>query len=73
MNTETVEQFLARGGKIQKCNVNESGFKKSAVVKKSGKMVSAQALLDAAIGTDQEQEVINYLTTQGFEVEYSGR
>ena len=54
---ETVEAFLARGGKVI-----------TKVFKKKTK-VDVQALLDASIGTEYEQEVIRFLTTQGIEVQ----
>jgi hypothetical protein len=63
---ETVEQFLARGGQIEKIEEGVSGKQKRTA--KSNK-VDAQALLDKAIGTPQEQEVINFLKSQGIEVE----
>ena len=63
-NRETTEQFLARGGKIQVINEGISSKKQ-----KSTKKIDAQVLLDAATGTAQEQEVINFLKTQGIEVE----
>lgn len=63
-NRETVEQFLARGGKIDTIAEGISGKRQ-----KSTKKIDAQALLDKAIGTPQEQEVINFLKSQGIEVE----
>ena len=63
-NRETVEQFLARGGKIDKVAEGVSGKRKARKPK-----LDAQALLDKAMGTPQEQEVINFLKSQGIEVE----
>jgi len=65
-NRETVEQFLARGGIIEKIAKSTSNKSNSKV--KANK-IDAQALLNAAMGTDKEQEVINFLKTQGIEVE----
>lgn len=62
-NRETVEQFLARGGKIQ---VIDEGVSRR---NKATKKIDAQALLNKAMGTPQEQEVINFLKSQGIEVE----
>lgn len=56
---ESVEEFLARGGRI-------STVRKPT--KKANK-IDAQTLLDAAIGTPQEAEVIAFLASQGIEVE----
>lgn len=75
--TETVEQFMARGGKITKCKTY--GVRKYSSIpamyhgqqgqskKKHG--VDAQQLLDAAIGTEYEAEAIAFLESQGYEVE----
>lgn len=63
-NRETVEQFLARGGEIQRVAEGISGKRKAKTPK-----LDAQALLNAAMGTPQEQEVINFLKSQGIEVE----
>ena len=57
---ETVEEFLARGGTIQKS---------AKKVKNKNNKIDAQALLYAAIGTAHEQEVINFLASQGIDVE----
>ena len=54
---ESVEAFLARGGRVQ-----------TTRVKKKSNKVDAQALLDAAIGTDNEEAVIKFLASQGIEV-----
>lgn len=55
---ETVEEFLARGGTIQK-----------TVINKKKQKVDAQALLDAAVGTKHEEEVIKALKANGIRVE----
>jgi hypothetical protein len=59
MKVETVEEFLARGGKINK--------EVDPVNVKTGK-IDAQALLDAAIGSPDEAAVIAFLASQGIEV-----
>lgn len=61
---ESVEEFLARGGTIKNVDKSASKYKKS-----SKKKIDAQALLDAAIGTPQEAEVIKFLASQGIEVQ----
>lgn len=66
---ETVEQFLARGGQINKINEGVSGKKKPRQTKAKSNKINAQALLDAAMGTPKEAEVINFLKSQGIEVE----
>lgn len=66
-NRETVEQFLARGGEIKKVDEGVSGKKKTR--KPKSNKIDAQALLDAAVGTPKEAEVINFLKSQGIEVE----
>lgn len=65
-NRETVKQFLARGGQIEKVEEGVSGKRKRANKKNK---IDAQALLDKAMGTPQEKEVINFLKSQGIEVE----
>jgi hypothetical protein len=55
---ESVESFMARGGKII------TDFTK----KKATHKTDAQALLDAALGTEHEAEVIRFLASQGIEV-----
>lgn len=67
IKTESVESFLARGGDITVVQEGKSALKKQAKKKKK-KGINAQALLDAAIGTPQEQEVIAFLESQGIEV-----
>jgi hypothetical protein len=59
MKTESVEEFLARGGKVQ-TNFNKTKIKSSKI--------NAQKLLDAAIGTENEEAVITFLASQGIEV-----
>lgn len=56
---ETVEEFLARGGKITS---NRPKMKKI-------NKIDAQVLLDAAIGTPYEKETIQFLASQGISVE----
>ena len=56
---ETVEEFLARGGRVQ------TNLKKT----KAKTKINAQELLDAAIGTDNEAAVIAFLASQGIEVQ----
>lgn len=62
-NRETIEQFLARGGQIQKIAQGVSGKRK-----RSNK-IDAQALLNKALGTPQEHQVIEFLKSKGIEVE----
>lgn len=74
---ETVEEFVARGGKITKCKTY--GIRKFSSIpkfyesqnngltkKKQG--IDAQELLDNALGTKDEQDVIAFLESQGYEV-----
>lgn len=62
MKLETAEDFLARGGVVEKCKTRKSfGSKKKAI--------DAQKLLDAAAGTSSEAEVIKFLRSQGIQVE----
>lgn len=61
---ETVEQFLARGGKIQKVPLRASKYSKT---NKSNK-IDAQKLLDKAIAAGKGEEAIKFLIEQGFEV-----
>lgn len=68
-NRETVEQFLARGGTINKVKKGASGKNKRKSSKTKKNKIDAQALLDAAVGTENEQQVINFLKSQGIEVE----
>ena len=56
---ESVEEFLARGGAIQTKAVSK---------KKTKSKINAQALFSAAEGTALEREVIQFLATQGIEV-----
>lgn len=60
--TETVEQFLARGGEIQVIGASVS--KRSPTHK-----IDAQKLMDLAAGTANEQAVINFLISQGFDIQ----
>lgn len=57
---ESVEQFLARGGKLQ-TNLNKTKVKSNKI--------DAQKLLDASIGTENEAAVIAFLASQGIEVQ----
>lgn len=68
-NRETVEQFLARGGKIEKVGKQTSGTKKARKVQTTSNKIDAQKLLDSVSGTAKEVEVINFLKSQGIEVE----
>ena len=58
-NKESVEAFLARGGQIQKVEDK----------KKNNKKIDAQKLLDAAVACGQEKEAIQFLKSQGIEVQ----
>lgn len=66
--TETTEEFLARGGVIEKIKEGMSNKRKSPPKEKK-QTINAQALLDAAVGTEREEEVVNFLKSQGIEVE----
>ena len=82
LNIETVDEFVARGGVVQRCKTYgikkhssipgwhghmKSGLGKSSFSKnKTG--ISPQALLDAAAGTEHEKETIKFLESQGYEV-----
>lgn len=62
LKLETAEEFLARGGNVQQCNTRQTfGSKK--------KSIDAQKLLDAAVGTSSEAEVVKFLRSQGIQVE----
>ena len=61
---ESVEEFLARGGSVKKVDEGASRYKKSNKNK-----IDAQKLLDAAIGTEHEAEVIKFLASQGIGVQ----
>ena len=61
-NLESSEQAQTRGVKIQQISKNSTSKRV-----KSNK-IDAQKLLNAATGTAQEQEVINFLRSQGIEV-----
>lgn len=69
---ETVDEFLARGGNVTKVDKKASGKKKiktkTKTVKVKNNKIDAQALLDSAMGTPQEAEVVAFLKTQGIEV-----
>lgn len=62
---ESVEAFLARGGKIQTLKKTASVKNKVRETKMS---IDAQALFDRAVGTKDEAEVIKFLKSQGFEI-----
>jgi hypothetical protein len=64
-NVESVDAFLARGGKIE--NVN--GKQRDKSLKVNNGKIDAQALLDAAIKNGQEKEVIAFLESQGIKVD----
>ena len=63
---ETTEEFLARGGEIQKIAEGDSYKRKTR--KPRQPKVNAQQLYDAAVGTPQEAEVVAFLKSQGIEV-----
>lgn len=81
---ETVEEFLARGGKITKCmtyginkhssipkfyNAKNTGINKGGLNNTpKAEGVDPQTLLDAAAGTEDEAAVIAFLESQGYEV-----
>ena len=71
--TETVEDFLARGGKVTK--LKTYGIKKYSSCpsfylpkKKEKASINVQELLDAAVGTEHEEETIAFLESQGYEI-----
>ena len=78
-DSESIEEFLNRGGRIIKCKtygvkkyssiplsyIGQVGIGKTAAVKKG---IDPQALLDAAVGTKLEKDVVNFLKSQGYEV-----
>jgi len=69
---ETVQQFIARGGKVVKCKTR--GVKKFSSIPqaykatKKPKSIDIQALLDAAVGTEHEETAIAFIESQGYEV-----
>lgn len=69
---ETVQEFIARGGKVSKCPTRQvrkfSSIPGMYLPKKKKPGVDAQTLLDAAVGTEQEAEAIAFLESQGYEV-----
>jgi len=71
---ETVQEFMARGGKVKKCPTRQirkfSSCPSMYLPKKTDKKpgIDAQSLLDAAVGTEHEAEAIAFLESQGYEV-----
>jgi hypothetical protein len=63
ISVESVDEALNRGVKVVKCKEGLSRYSKRTP------KIDAQALLNAAIGTPQEQEVIAFLKSQGIEVQ----
>lgn len=71
---ETVQEFINRGGKVNKCPTRQvrkfsscpSLYLPKKATKKLG--IDAQALLDAAVDTEHEAEAIAFLESQGYEV-----
>lgn len=62
---ETVNEFLARGGKVNKFTKGDSGKRKT---RKSNK-IDAQKLLDNCKNEAEERSCIDFLKTQGIEVQ----
>lgn len=62
---ETIEEFLTRGGKVTAITEGDSYKRKTRKTNK----INAQTLLNAALNTPQEAEVIAFLKSQGIEVE----
>lgn len=62
LKLETAEEFLARGGKVQRIACRESFGDRS-------KSVDAQKLLDKVVGTKHEAEVVKILRSQGIQIE----
>ena len=70
IKVETTQEFLACGGQIEYIAPKVSGLRPAPKPRKpKSKGIDAQALLDAAVGTPQEAEVIAFLKSQGIEVE----
>ncbi len=66
IKVETTKEFLARGGKIEVYGERESSKRKRT---RKSRTVDAQALLNAATGTDEEAEVVTFLKSQGICIE----
>lgn len=65
---ETVEQFLARGGKIQTLKKTAS-VKNRKTIRKASNKIDAQKLLDEAMAAGLGDEAIAFLQSQGIEVQ----
>ena len=68
---ETIQEFIARGGKVEKCptrEIRKFSSTPSLYLPKKKPSVDAQTLLDAAVGTEHEAEAIAFLESQGYEV-----
>lgn len=63
--TETTEEFLAKGGKIQKFMEGDSGKRKTRIPSK----IDAQKLLDNCKNEAEERSLIGFLKSQGVEVQ----
>lgn len=64
VETESVDEFLARGGKIRKIAEGDTYKRKT----RKSTNINAQALLDKAMGTANETDVIAFLKSQGYKV-----
>lgn len=64
---ETIELFLARGGKIQTVRQAASKHNKKPKARKGG-TIDAQKLLDEATNAGLAEEAIAFLREQGIEV-----
>jgi hypothetical protein len=63
---ETVEEFLARGGKI---NTYEEGDSHKRKTRKTTQVtISPQEMLDKAVGTPKEYAVKKFLRSQGYDI-----
>lgn len=65
-NNESVESFLARGGNIQTAASASPKQKKN---KGTSNKINAQKLLDDAIAAGCAEEAIQFLKSQGIEVQ----
>lgn len=61
LKIESVEDFIARGGRVQQFVEGDSYKRKTRKTQK----IDVFGLLNAARGTDQEKEVIAFLKSQG--------
>ena len=65
VKTETVEEYLSRGGKIEKFAEGDSYKRKT----RKPLTIDAQTLLDNCKNEHEERSLIDFLKTQGIEVQ----